>query len=252
LRSTFSHTVFVGKNVYYLPKCTSTNQVAQEMYIQNHLSEGSIVMSDYQTAGRGQRNNAWESAPGKNITCSLLLEPVFLYASGQFLLNIFISLAIRDFLSEYMPDNLYIKWPNDIYAYSKKICGILIESNLKNNAIQSSVIGIGININQTEFENKNAVSMAQIFSQDFDRHELLKILAEKIEKRYFQMEKGNHEKLEKEYLHHLYWMGETHTFWAGKYFKGTITGINEWGQLVVQVPNGEVRYFGFKEITFVE
>lgn len=251
LRRTFTHTVFIGKQLLYLPECTSTNQVAQQMYLHRRISEGDIVMAEYQTAGRGQRNNVWESAPGKNLTFSLLLTPGFLYISEQFFLNIFISLAIRDFLAEYLPENLYIKWPNDLYYAEKKICGILIESNIKNNAIQSSVIGIGINVNQEEFVHDNAISMAQICGQTFDREELLKILAEKIEFRYQQLEKGNYTLLQQNYLQHLYWMGEPHTFWAGDYFEGTITGLNEWGQLGVMRQSNIIQYFDFKEIKFI-
>ena len=252
MRRTFSHTVFVGKQLIYLPECTSTNRIAQDLMSQKCLSEGDIILTDFQTAGRGQRNNIWESAPGKNLTFSILLIPSFLYVSEQFSMNIFISLAIRDFLSEYLPEPLHIKWPNDLYYFSQKICGILIECNIKNNAIQSSVIGIGINVNQEKFVHENAVSMAQICGQTFDREELLKILAEKIEKRYLQLEKGNHEDLIQEYLQHLYWMGEPHTFWAGDYFEGTITGIDEWGQLAVSMPDHSIRYFGFKEIKFIQ
>ena len=131
MRRTFSHTVFVGKQLLYLPECSSTNQVAQDLYVQRRIAEGDIVIAGHQTAGRGQRNNAWESAPGKNLTFSLFLVPDFLFASEQFFLNIFISLAIRDFLAEYLPDNVSIKWPNDLYYAEKKICGILIESNIK-------------------------------------------------------------------------------------------------------------------------
>jgi BirA family biotin operon repressor/biotin-[acetyl-CoA-carboxylase] ligase len=222
------------------------------MYHHRRISEGDIVIAEYQTAGRGQRNNVWESAPGKNLTFSLLLTPGFLYTSEQFFLNIFISLAIRDFLAEYLPENPHIKWPNDVYYSEKKICGILIESNIKNNAIQSSVIGIGINVNQEDFAHDNAVSMAQICGQTFDREELLKTLAEKIETRYLQLEKGNHALLQQNYLQHLYWMGEPHTFWAGNYFEGTIAGLNEWGQLGVKRQDNIIQYFDFKEIMFIK
>ena len=251
MRRTFSHTVCVGKQLLHLPECTSTNQVAQELYIQRRITEGDIVITDYQTAGRGQRNNVWESAPGKNLTFSIVLTPAFLHVSEQFFLNIFISLSIRDFLAEYLPDNLSIKWPNDLYYDEKKICGILIESNIKNNAIQSSVIGMGININQQKFAHEGAISMAQICGQTFDREELLKILAEKIETRYQQLEKGKQDLLRQQYLQHLYWIGKPHTFLAGDYFEGIITGINEWGQLGVELQDGSLRYFDFKEIRFI-
>lgn len=251
MRTTFSHTVFVGKQVIYLPECTSTNQIAQDLLNHGRLSEGNIVFTDFQTAGRGQRNNVWESAAGKNLTFSIMLEPNFLYASEQFSLNIFISLAIRDFLGEYLPDHVLIKWPNDIYYFSQKLCGILIACNIKTNTIQSTIIGIGININQEKFVHKNAISMAQICGQTFDREELLKILAEKIENRYLQLKKGHHDKMSREYLQHLYWMDEPHTYWAGDYFQGTIKGIDEWGQLAIEMSDHSIRHFGFKEITFV-
>ena len=114
------------------------------------VAEGTVVLAKEQTSGRGQVNNTWESSYGDNLLMSIVLYPEFLHAGNQFLLSKFVSLAIVDFLSYYL-ENVTIKWPNDIYVGNKKIAGVLIENSLRGAFISSSVVGIGLNVNQTEF-----------------------------------------------------------------------------------------------------
>ncbi|MDE6431375.1 MAG: biotin--[acetyl-CoA-carboxylase] ligase, partial [Duncaniella sp.] len=121
------------------------------------------VSARRQTAGRGQRGNSWESAPGKNITMSILLRPEGLHPSRQFVISRAVSLAITGVLRRYMPASaVRVKWPNDIYVDDRKICGILIENVISSASIRQSVVGIGINVNQRRFlsDAPNPVSMA--------------------------------------------------------------------------------------------
>ena len=153
------NTLFTGKIIKYLPTCHSTNDIAAEMIQSQEVFEGTIIITDHQTTGRGQRGNSWEAAIGQNLTLSLILKPTFLRASDQFQLNVAVSLGVHEFLSQYLPEGLTIKWSNDIYHYDKKLGGILIENTLQGYNIGYSVIGIGLNINQKQFENIRGTSL---------------------------------------------------------------------------------------------
>ena len=138
--------------------------------IASNSPHGTCVLADRQSAGRGQRGNTWESEPGKNLTFSVLLRPDGLHASQQFRISQAVSLAITDTLDGFLPEGIEakVKWPNDIYVGNRKICGILIENTLCGAAIQHSIIGIGLNINQRDFlsDAPNPVSLYQLTRKD--------------------------------------------------------------------------------------
>lgn len=143
------------------------------------LPHGAVVAARSQTAGRGQRGNSWEAEPGKNLTFSLMLRPEAIAAANQFALSEAVAVAIATTLQEWLPEaELRIKWPNDVYANNRKICGILIENSLIGNKIRHSIAGIGINVNQTIWTSDapNPVSMAQIAGHDFPLDRLLERL----------------------------------------------------------------------------
>lgn len=245
----FTNTNFIGKNVIYLPTCHSTNDIAAETAAKFATSEGTIIITDNQTAGKGQRGNTWEAEAGKNLTLSIVLKPHFLDISEQFFLNIIISLAIYDLFSQYINHGLSIKWPNDIYFYNNKLGGILIENSLKNNQLENVVVGIGLNINQSKFKNDNAVSLGKVCNQQFNLDELLNLLLQNIETRYFQLKKNRKDLVLKDYLKVLYWINEKHLFKAEQIFEGEIKGIDEVGRLVI-LENNVLRYFNNKEVVF--
>ena len=254
MNNIFPQTLFIGKNIINLPECHSTNTYAAELLAQKDLAEGIVITTEHQTAGRGQRGNNWESAAGKNLTFSLILKPSFLHVQEQFYLTIITSLAIYDLLTEFLPHELAIKWPNDLYHGQKKLGGILIENSLKNNTLEWSVLGIGLNVNQSSFSNETASSLVLTSGKEFSRSELLEKLLLRIEQRYLQLRAGARQELRKEYLSHLYWLGEPHTFRSGREtFSGKIIGVDKIGHLAVMpVLQDEVRYFRIKEITFVD
>ena len=153
----------------------------------HQFEEGAVLITSNQTAGRGQRGNSWESDPESNLTFSLLLKPTFLKPTDQFLLTIIISLAITDSLQHLQPEIPFkIKWPNDILAHGKKICGMLIENSLSNSTIQHSVIGMGININQQAFSISQAVSLSMLSHQQFNLNLVLNAVLENVEKRILE------------------------------------------------------------------
>ena len=237
-----------------MPTCHSTNDIATQM-IQSgkNVFEGTVIVTDNQTAGRGQRGNTWEASVGENLTFSIIFKPNFLKASDQFQLNVAVSLGVFDFLSEFIDEGLTVKWSNDIYYEDQKMGGILIENTLQGYQIGHSVVGIGLNINQTQFSNLRATSLRNITQnpQRYDLSEMLKKLLESIEKNYLRIKNQEYESLKVRYLANLYRFGEYHYFRKnGQQFLGKIMVIDDTGKLGIET-QGMILYFDFKEVEFV-
>lgn len=246
-----ANTLFLGKNVVFVPECHSTNTLLMELAQKTQQAEGTVVITQAQTQGRGQRGNGWEAEPGKNITFSILLKPHFLTALAQFNLTVAISLALTDFLKSRLTDKPSIKWPNDILVNGRKITGILIENTLAGENIQQSVVGIGLNVNQQRFTTPHATSMYLETGNEYDLSKELSDLVECVERRYLQLRSGRASDLRQEYLSNLYWIHQEQQFVSnGRMFKGTIEGVDAVGKLAVS-DQGQINYFGIKEISFV-
>ncbi len=250
-------TQFFGKNLIYLPTCASTNAEAQT-YLQaqpnTQITEGTIIITGNQTAGRGQRGNTWEAMPNTNLTFSLILSPKFLTITEQFKLNVAITVGITDSLLHILP-SIAIKWSNDIYVkkenIAKKIGGILIENTIQQQYIANSIIGIGLNVNQVIFQTPIASSLAKENQSNYDLQAVLENLMIGIENRYLQLRGGQYELLKNIYLQRLYRFQEVHSYQSnGQDFLGMIIGIDSYGRLAMQVEN-TVKYFDIKEITFL-
>jgi BirA family biotin operon repressor/biotin-[acetyl-CoA-carboxylase] ligase len=241
----------MGKNLIFMPECHSTNSFALKLCQQSPpVAEGTVVITSNQTAGRGQRSSVWHSEPGMNLTFSVILKPSFLSISDLFYLNIFSSLAIRDYLAEKGSNPVFIKWPNDIYVSEKKLCGILVENQLKGNQLNCAVIGIGLNVNQQQFSIDIATSLSLLAGREFDLQQELEALLSMIEARYLQLKQNKVSKLLADYLSALYWFNELHFFRAGdEIFEGVICGIDQSGKLLVRVDN-VVRSYDVKEIVY--
>jgi BirA family transcriptional regulator, biotin operon repressor / biotin---[acetyl-CoA-carboxylase] ligase len=245
-----ANTLFLGKNLVFMPECHSTNTIAMELCQQSHTPEGTLVITSKQIAGRGQRGNTWESEPNSNLTLSLVLKPSFLAIKDQFYLNIFVSLAIRDLLSQMCSATVQIKWPNDILINELKICGILIENQLSGDRITNAVVGIGLNINQRHFASSTATSLALITSQAYELQLVLELLLGHLETYYLHLRQHHYEKLRAAYLKHLYRINEDHSFLSHeRKFEGKIVGIDAHGRLRIRT-DGEEKVFGIKEVAF--
>jgi BirA family biotin operon repressor/biotin-[acetyl-CoA-carboxylase] ligase len=241
----------VGKNVVFVPECHSTNTLATQISQNSSAIEGTVVITSNQTAGRGQRGNVWHVEPNQNITMSIILKPGFLMISEQFFLNVIVSLAILDVLAEFFNEATHIKWPNDILVHEKKICGILIENQLRGKNMETSVIGIGLNVNQTNSLPENATSLAKESKRLWDLDELFGKILGRLESRYLQLKQQKFVVLKTEYLENLYRKNQKHVFQTdSETFKGEITGVDDQGKLVVAVGN-EVRYFEVKQIRYL-
>ena len=246
-----ANTLFMGKNLVFVPECRSTNTLALEISQQSPVNEGTLVITDHQTAGKGQRGNTWEAEPGRNLTFSIILKPGFLAIDKQFFLNIVICLALKDYLKEKTSDNIYIKWPNDILVHGKKISGVLVENQLAGTTIANAVAGVGLNLNQRSFESASATSLSLVTGTDYLLPEELPVLLGFIESRYLQLRAGHFRLLMNQYLDGLFRRNESHTFSShGEEFSGIIQDLDEVGRLRIRIGD-EVRAFGVKEVGYV-
>lgn len=246
-----ANTLFIGKNLIFVPDCHSTNTVALQLSQQPSTIEGTVVITDHQTAGKGQRGNTWEAEPGKNLTFSLILKPKFLPIKKQFYLNIVMCLALKDYLEDKTDEVIYIKWPNDILVHEKKISGVLIENQLQGSEILHSIVGIGLNINQKNFTIPHATSLANLRHSVYNLETELATLLGYIESRYLQLRQDKYEMLMNSYLGALYRRHEKHTFSHKQIlFEGIIRDLDPYGKLRIEIAD-EIRAFGLQEIKYI-
>ncbi len=217
----------------------------------SNLSEGAVVITDEQTAGRGQRGTVWVTSTGQNFTFSLILKPIFLPVSDQFMLSQAIALGIRQYLATYL-ENVWIKWPNDLYVNDLKIGGILIENSLLGAQIAQSIVGIGLNINQSNFESARATSLRLQTGRLFDLSEQLPLLLYSLERAYLRLRGGQFDALRREYLGGLLGYGKKRMFKAGKtLFEGIVVGVGATGKLQLLLPTGTLEEYDLKEIEWI-
>lgn len=251
-------TLFVGQNMINLDETESTNTYATNLLKEIPVADGTLVFTNKQTKGRGQVGNIWQAESGKNLTFSLILHPGFLPADKQFYLSKITSLAVFNMLTEFLDSSLYgikIKWPNDILVNNQKIAGILIENILRTNYLQSSVIGVGININQIDFTDitKQATSLAALLKKEFDIKELLHLFCKHFEALYISLKQGNLAKISEAYLQQLYKFNVWANYHASnETFSAKITRIEENGLLVLTNQQNQTLKFNFKEVAFVD
>src|ERR1035437_2026424 len=178
------------ENSFFIQETASTNELLWKMLRENTLAEGFVVRTDFQTSGKGQIGNLWESESGKNLLFSMALFPQKIRPDQQFLISQLVSVSIKKALDEYV-DNITVKWPNDIYWKDKKLAGILIENSLQGNKIKTVVIGIGLNVNQKEFRSNapNPVSLLQITHKRINRKQLLQQICRNLMEMYAAFDK---------------------------------------------------------------
>lgn len=243
--------MFVGQSFHDLPTVGSTNDFAFGLLSKSNPPEGTVISARHQTAGRGQVGSRWEGRPGQNISLSIILKPDFLLAQNQFLLSQAISLAVADVVAAHFPETK-VKWPNDIYVGEKKIAGILIQNTISGSHLRASVIGIGLNVNQTRFPKNvpNPTSFKLLSGNGAELDKLIAQLCQCAEQRYLNLKTGKTLPLQSEYLRRLYRFGEASNFIRpdGQNFKGEICGVSPIGKLQIKVP-GKVEEFDLKEIS---
>ena len=247
------NTLFIGKNFVELAEVDSTNSFAAAL-LANRPADGTVVFARHQTAGRGQQGSIWAAAADLNLTFSLILYPNFLAARQIFLLNKLVTCALRDTVAALVPAcKVQIKWPNDILIDGKKVSGILIETNLEKNNIRSAVIGIGLNVNQQDFEptlHGKATSLALSANREFEPKIVLDGLLERIEAGYLAIRSGRNAAIEHAYLQNLYaYQEDTLVEIGGIQQTVHVVGVDPDGRLAVQ-QGGKLYFYAVKEIKF--
>lgn len=246
-----ANTIFLGKDVHFLSECHSTNDKALQLVRERTAKEGTIIITENQTLGKGQRGNTWSVEPGKNLTFSLVLRPDFLDVSEQFYLNMAISNSIYEVLVEYT-SILQLKWPNDLIVPGfGKLGGILIENSLGSNGWEYAVVGLGLNVNQVDFPMEGPTSLRKVTGSELNLEELFRLLITRIERHYLTLKKRGFKQIKNTYLSHLFLMDEWAEFQipTGK-FIGKIVGVDSFGRLEIESKNGEIQCFEFKTIQF--
>ena len=231
----------------------STNKYLWEFASQELLPNFYTVSTAYQNMGRGQGENFWESAKGQNILMSTIINPQNLLAENAFYISRWASLSIISYLKNKGLKNLKIKWPNDIYIDSKKIAGILIQNVISGHNISKSMIGIGLNVNQSIFTSNapNPVSLVHLKSSRFNILNEIKLLIKEMQIHYNWIEE-NPQLLIDTYHELLYQKNEWHNYESKKkQFRGRIKGVDQFGQLIVEAGQGESYIFDIKDIRFL-
>ena len=240
-------------NIIRLSEVSSTNKYAKELLGRKKPVEGTVIQAAYQTAGKGHDNKSWESHAGENLLMSMILYPDFLDISKQFSLSMIVALGIIDFLKEFIPDQeLYIKWPNDVYVGNKKISGILINNEIMGEHFEHVIVGIGINVNQTKFSKDipNPISLKMIRNDVFEPDALCAVLGKKLLHRLDQL-KVDSEGISEDYHTFLLGRGEwRHFIFQNKKIRAKIGGVNEYGRLMLET-NARSIDCDLKEIEFI-
>ena len=247
--------IIIGSEIKRLKEVDSTNSFLMDWLSREKPEEGTVVIADYQSAGRGTNGNKWESEPGQNLTFSLVLYPSFLAPEAQFYLNKIIALGLADLVSEVLPerDDIRIKWPNDIYIGNEKVAGTLIQNGVKGSEFDFSVIGIGLNVNQESFsgEAANPVSLQTMSHFAFDLENLFRQTLTKLEFRYNQLFRGGQKEIDHDYLDRLFRIHQLAGYiYKGKSIRASITGVNRYGQLILEIPGEKIMECDLKEIKF--
>lgn len=248
-----SDTLFVGKNNIFLAETDSTQTFATILLSKTTPSDGTCIRTDFQSAGKGQIGRYWHSAAGKNLLLSYVLYPTFLDIEDVFFLNIIGSLAIVDLCHE-LNIEAKIKWPNDVYIENKKLAGILSQNTFTGQTIKSTIMGIGLNVNEIDFPDNlpNPISLRQITGQHHSVVAVNNILSQKLEFRYLELRSGKTSELWINYHNALYRKGEWNYFknQNGNLFKGKIQGINKRGQLLVKTDTA-IEAYNLNEIDYL-
>ena len=238
----------IGKQIYHLGSVDSTNNFAAKLINDQICQNGAVIMADVQTAGKGQMGNAWESAPAANLLCSFAWKPDNLSVTDQSKISWMLCLAIHKLLLRFGIDSS-VKWPNDVYVGSQKIAGILIENQIEGNRISWVIAGIGLNVNQSQFETPNATSVKLQINTEIRIKTVLSELTD-ILNGYLLHWNSVETTLKSDYESLMYQkdVNASYSDVNGE-FKGEIAGVHDDGRLLIQVQN-ELRSYSLKEIQF--
>ena len=249
-------TLFIGKNIIFLPEIHSTNSYAIDLLKNVNLSEGTVIHTANQTQGKGQRGSVWNTESKRNLTASVILKPTFLDVQNQFFLYQIVALACYDSVAEILDSSQFdikIKWPNDILVNKKKVAGILIENSIQNNQINWSVAGVGINVNQEVFDsNLSATSLKLLDKNNHPVEFVLKTLCKHLEKHYLTLRHSKSTAISHTYLKRLYGMNQFLEFDVqGEKKTLRVKGLSETGLLLLEEKSGKINETDVKDVKWI-
>ena len=239
----------LGTSLTHLTSVDSTNNYAAKLIKEGVVSSGAVIMADVQTAGKGQRDSIWDAKPGENLLFSVVLRHVNMSVNEQFVLNQLTALAIKDLLGKFGISSS-VKWPNDVFVGEEKIAGILIESSISGSLIKDVIIGIGLNVNQTEFSGMRATSMFHQLKETFAVRTVLNELLIHLNYWWSALNDNGKDDIHQAYLNHLLGFKQWRNFLIGdRSIEGRIDGVDEWGRLMLTYDD-QKYVFDLKEITY--
>lgn len=249
----FASTLFIGHNLVRLKTVNSTNDYALKLISQENPVDGTVIIAQNQTHGRGQYGAKWSSQDDQNLTLSIILRPKQLAVSRQFVLSMVSALAVRSLCLSYHMDAM-IKWPNDIYIKRRKTAGILIQNAIMKNLISSSVVGIGLNINQTAFDPSipNPTSLSIEAGRIFDLEVILNELLEHFERFYLDLLEAKYEVIHEQYQDALFQKDVVRSYQRKdkSIFNGIIRSVTVQGKLRMEV-NDQIEEIDLKDVKYV-
>jgi BirA family biotin operon repressor/biotin-[acetyl-CoA-carboxylase] ligase len=248
----FMRKIILGEPLLHLESVDSTNTYATALLRQGTATEGTVILADFQTQGRGQGGNRWFSDAGNNLLCSIILKPDFLMAGRQFYLSMCVSNAILDLVLP-ITQPVRIKWPNDILVNERKVAGILIENTIIGKNLGTSLIGIGLNVNQKVFppDLPNPTSLCMATGKEYDLADSLSLLLKLFTTHINMLYCERYAEIKTIYLNNLWGLNDWALYTdASGIFEGRIADVADSGELMVVLRSGVMKQYGFKEITF--
>jgi len=241
-------------NIIKLDAIDSTNNYLKKIILNEGINDYTVVTAKFQTQGKGQLGTEWESEHSKNLICSVYKKEINIKVQDQFVISALVSLALIKTLRKVNLSNMHIKWPNDIMSDNKKICGILIENIVKENYIKDTVIGIGLNVNQTIFNNlPNAASIKNLIGTTCSIDEILKDLVKNIKYCFNELDKSSINSIFEKYEDALFRINKPSTFKnsKGEIFSGYIKGVSRSGKLNVMLEDNLQESYDLKEVSIL-
>jgi BirA family biotin operon repressor/biotin-[acetyl-CoA-carboxylase] ligase len=241
-------------HIIKLDAIDSTNSYLRQLSVTEAIEDFTVAVANHQTKGRGQMGTQWSSQASKNLMVSVFKDVSFLNLGHHFFISIAVSLSILEALESFNIKNLKVKWPNDILSENKKIGGILIENVIKQAKINATIIGFGVNVNQTEFDHlPQASSMRLISGRVYELEEVLQAILVKLEQYFKILEQKQFEILKTAYENQLFRKDKPSTFrdTDGHLFSGYIKGVSSSGNLLIMVEDDIIKEFGLKAVTLL-
>jgi BirA family biotin operon repressor/biotin-[acetyl-CoA-carboxylase] ligase len=240
---------YFGSHIIQIDRVSSTNNYAAKLLNQTKIPFGAVIMAQFQDDGRGQRGAVWQSKSGENLLFSAILDGSLMKECPPFYLSKCVAVSIKDTLSFFLKHKIHLKWPNDVLVERRKIAGVLIESQWKGNNLFSSIIGVGLNVNQTHFEyGFDATSMKLLSANDYDLKEVLQVLCTKLNFNFNRLLSKEYSDLQQDYLSSLYKYNEkTHFKIGDKLEEVVLKDVNENGMVSLEMLGGKIKEYDFSQ-----